>query len=196
MLNIGPPKPPKIGTSRWFKGRRDVLDPNDPALHDDYNHDYGDENPSHCLPPTNEFSILPPRSTSMNNLEPLPRSLLPSQPRAADEPPSGPSKMDIPHCPAGKELPLQPAQQPQKQSGLQPPPPPPAELLSSILSAYSRIPGESLVSSSDGASTNSNRQSEANISSIYDPLLPNTKTNTLIGSASTKLYQHQHRDQQ
>ncbi|RSL41525.1 hypothetical protein CEP54_015797 [Fusarium duplospermum] len=123
----------------------------------------------------------------MNSLKPLPRSPLLSQLRAAtDEPPPVPSKLGIPHHPAGKGLPLQSAQEPQKQTGLQPPPPSPAESLSSILSAYCRIPHESSASSSDSASTDGCYRSEANTSSIHEALLPSTKASST--KASTPIY--------
>ncbi|RSL80598.1 hypothetical protein CDV31_017110, partial [Fusarium ambrosium] len=133
MLDTRSPQMPSIGTLHGPKRCGVIPDPNDQGFRDDRDYDCGDDNPSNRLPPTMEFSMSPPRSTSMNSLKPLPRSPLLSQLRAAaDEPPPVPSKMGLPHHPAGKELPLQSAQEPQKQSGLQPPPPSPAESLSSI----------------------------------------------------------------
>ncbi|RTE68446.1 hypothetical protein BHE90_017176, partial [Fusarium euwallaceae] len=112
ILNTRSPQMPSIGTLHWPKGCCDVPDPNDQGLHDDRDYDCGDDSPSNGLSPTMEFFMSPPRSTSMK----------PVAARSCES--SG--------DPAGKELPLQSVQEPQKQSGLQPPPPSPAESLSSI----------------------------------------------------------------
>ncbi|KAL2693974.1 hypothetical protein Neosp_000544 [[Neocosmospora] mangrovei] len=200
MLNVNSLQPPKTGTSRWSKALPDVPGPDDPAFYDDYDYD----DPSPRLPPTQEFSMPPPRSTSMANAKPLPRSLPPLHLlAAADAPPAGPPKMAIPRRPVGKQPPLQPPPPPQMQLGhqqkQQPPPPSPSESLSSILSAYSRSSGESLVRSSDGAITSSDRQSEANPSPSREAPLASTsistKTGTLISPASAEQH-HQQQDQQ
>lgn len=201
MLNVSSLQPPKTGTSRWSKALPDVPGPDDPSFYDDYDYD----DPSPRLPPTTEFSMPPPRSTSMANTKPLPRSLPPLHLlAAADASLAGPPKMAIPRRPVGKQPPLQPPPPPQKQLGQlqkqQPPPPSPSESLSSILSAYSRSSGESLVRSSDEANTNSNRQSEANPSPSREAPLASTKTSTLISpasaSASASAEQHQRQNQQ
>ncbi|KAM5351492.1 hypothetical protein ACJ41O_004215 [Fusarium nematophilum] len=180
MLKVNSLQPPKTGTSRWSKALPDVPGPDDPDFYDDY------DDASPRLPPAKEFPLPPPRSTSMANAKPLPRSLPPLQLLAPDAPPSGPPKMAIPRRPVGKHPVFPPPQQQQQQQVASPPSPPsPSESLSSILSAYSRSSGESLVRSSDGANT-STRESAANPSPSREAPLVSTKASTFM-SPSTNL---------
>jgi hypothetical protein len=191
MLNTNSLQPPKTGSSRWSKALPDVPGPDDPSFYDDYY-----EEPSPRLPPAKELPPPPPRSTSIANAKSLPPSLPPLHLLAVDSPPSGPPKMAIPRRPIGK-LPANPPPPPQKEP--QQPissqiPPSPSESLSSILSAYSRSSGESLVRSPYGAN-DSVRQSEA-ISSPRDQApLANTKTGTFITPSAQQQQQH-HQQQQ
>ncbi|RBA09125.1 hypothetical protein FPRO05_06262 [Fusarium proliferatum] len=144
MLNSNSLQPPKTGSSRWSKALPDVPGPDDPSFYDDYY-----EEPSPRLPPAKELPPPPPRSTSIANAKSLPLSLPPLHLLAVDSPPSGPPKMAIPRRPIGK-LPANPPPLPQKepqQPNSSQIPPSPSESLSSILSAYSRSSGESLVRS-------------------------------------------------
>ncbi|KAK2679491.1 hypothetical protein RAB80_004672 [Fusarium oxysporum f. sp. vasinfectum] len=144
MLNTNSLQPPKTGSSRWSKALPDVPGPDDPSFYDDYY-----EEPSPRLPPAKELPPPPPRSTSIANAKPLPPSLPPLHLLAVDSPPSGPPKMAIPRRPIGKlaaNPPPLPQKEPQQPNSSQIPPSP-SESLSSILSAYSRSSGESLVRS-------------------------------------------------
>ncbi|KAL4725954.1 hypothetical protein ACLX1H_006629 [Fusarium chlamydosporum] len=188
MLNTNSLQPPKTGTSRWSKALPDVPGPDDPSFYDDY---YEDASPR--LPPAKELPPPPPRSTSIGNAKPLPPSLTPLHLLSANSPPSAPPKMAIPRRPIGN-LPANPPPPPQKH--LQQPspsqaPPSPSDSLSSILSAYSRSSGESLVRSPYEANS-SGLQGEANISPSRQVPPANTRTGTL----ETAPTQQQHFQQQ
>ncbi|CAM1505523.1 Fc.00g111600.m01.CDS01 [Cosmosporella sp. VM-42] len=158
MLSVNTLQPPKTGRSRFSKALPAV-----PGLDNDLD-DYYTTSPTSPpkglpdLPP----APPPPRSDSMANAKSL-NSALPTLPllTIANAPPSGPPTMAIPRRPVGK--PAQ-APRPQQDSQVVSPiePVSPAFSLSSILSAYSRSSGESLVRSSDVAT--SARESEATIS--------------------------------
>ncbi|KAM0235683.1 hypothetical protein ACHAPO_005467 [Fusarium lateritium] len=191
MLNTNSLQPPKTGTSRWSKALPDVPGPNDPSFYDDY---YEEASPR--LPPAKELPPPPPRSTSIGsaNTKSLPPSLPPLHLLSVNLPPSGPPKMAIPRRPIGK-LSASPPTLPQKESQLPSPsqtPPSPSDSLSSILSAYSRSSGESLVRSPDETNI-STLQSDANTSPSHQVPPANTKTGTLE-SAPTR--QHQFQQQQ
>ncbi|CEI39101.1 hypothetical protein FVEN_g10702 [Fusarium venenatum] len=196
MLNTNSLQPPKTGTSRWSKALPDVPGPNDPSFYDDY---YEEASPR--LPPAKELPPPPPppRSTSIGsaNAKSLPPSLPPLHLLSVNLPPSGPPKMAIPRRPIGK-LSANPPTLPQKESQLPSPlqtPPSPSDSLSSILSAYSRSSGESLVRSPD--ETNSiTLRSDANTSPSHQVPPANTKTGTLE-SAPTRQhhFQQQHHQQ-
>ncbi|RGP75077.1 hypothetical protein FLONG3_5859 [Fusarium longipes] len=174
MLNTNSLQPPKTGTSRWSKALPDVPGPEDPSFYDDYCKDV-----SPRLPPTKELPPPPPRSTSIGNAKSLPPSLPPLHLLSVNLPLSGPPKMAIPRRPIGK-LPANPPPPPQKHPQQPSPsqaPPSPSESLSSILSAYSRSSGESLVRSPYEAS--SALQSEANTSPSHQVPPANSKTGTL-----------------
>ncbi|KAJ4055140.1 hypothetical protein NW761_000718 [Fusarium oxysporum] len=191
MLNTNSLQPPKTGSSRWSKALPDVPGPDDPSFYDDYY-----EEPSPRLPPAKELPPPPPRSTSIANAKPLPPSLPPLHLLAVDSPPSGPPKMAIPRRPIGK-LPANPPPLPQKepqQPNSSQIPPSPSESLSSILSAYSRSSGESLVRSPYEAN-DSVRQSEAISSPSHQAPPANTNTGTFI-SPSAQQQQHHYQQQQ
>lgn len=181
MLTVNTLQPPQTGRSRFSKALPAV-----PGMHDDNNINNTDSNntpiPSPASP-TKDLPIAPPappppprgdslfKSTISSSSS---RSPLPALPllKTANSPPSAPPKMAIPRRPVGFGLPAGP--RPPQQQQLQKPqsqfqsslpaaePPSPSFSLSSILSAYSRSSGESLVRDSDVPI--SARESEATIS--------------------------------
>ncbi|KPM43489.1 hypothetical protein AK830_g3051 [Neonectria ditissima] len=184
MLSSNSLQPPKTGTSRWSKALPEV-----PGIDFDDIYDEYDDEPSPVTSqpkslPRPPFVPPPPRSTSMANAQPLLPSSLPPLHllNTSMAPLSGPPKMAIPRRPVGK----QPHQPPQQLQQSPPEPHSPAQSINSILSAYSRTSGESLIRSSDAA-TNSTHQSEANTSPSRQAPPASTKTQTLISPSSTTL---------
>lgn len=186
MLTTNSLQPPKTGSSRWSKALPDVPGPDAPSFYDDYY-----DNASPRLPPAKELPPPPPRSTSISNAKALPPSLPPLHLLSANSPPSAPPKMAIPRRPIGKlsaNPPPPPLKSPQQPSPSQAPPSP-SDSLSSILSAYSRSSGESLVRSPYEANSSA-LQSEANTAPSHQVPLANTKTGTLESAPTQQQQQY------
>ncbi|CAG7554432.1 unnamed protein product [Fusarium equiseti] len=186
MLTTNSLQPPKTGTSRWSKALPDVPGSDAPSFYDDYY-----DNASPRLPPAKEPPPPPPRSTSISNAKALPPSLPPLHLLSANSPPSAPPKMAIPRRPIGKisaNPPPPPLKSPQQPFPSQAPPSP-SDSLSSILSAYSRSSGESLVRSPYEANSSA-LQSEANTSPSHQVPLTNTKTGTLESAPTQQQQQY------
>ncbi|KAK7398272.1 hypothetical protein QQX98_012362, partial [Neonectria punicea] len=184
MLSSNSLQPPKTGTSRWSKALPEVPGIDFDDIYDEYDDELSPVTSQAKNLPRLLFVPPPPRSTSMANAQPLLPSSLPPLHllNTSVAPLSGPPKMAIPRRPVGK----QPPQLPQQHQQSHPEPHSPAQSINSILSAYSRSSGESLIRSSDAA-TNSTRQSETNTSPGHQAPPASTKTQTLISPSSTKV---------
>lgn len=181
MLSVDALQPPKSGRSRFSKALPAV-----PGLDDSSPTSTPKDLPN--LPPA---SGRPPRSDSIPNAKSS-KSSLPPLPllKTANAPPSGPPTMAIPRRPVGLPAQPRPVRDPQPASSQQPPSP--SDSLSSILSAYSRSSGESLVRTSEAPL--SALESEVTISPNDEAILGRTKLEApAFSSAAVKANEQPHK---
>ncbi|KAH7170477.1 hypothetical protein EDB81DRAFT_166744 [Dactylonectria macrodidyma] len=181
MLSADSLQPPKMGSSRWSKALPEVPGIDFGDIYDEYEDEPSPVSAQNKNLPRLPIVPPPPRSTSMANAKLLPSSLPPLHLlNTSVGYASGPPNMSIPRRPVG-----QPSRLPQQHQQLPAQPPSPTQSISSILSAYSRSSGESLVQGSDAA-TSSIPQIEVKSSLSHQAPPASTKPETLI-SPSTQL---------